>query len=106
MKEISNSLLLILWRDLEKGTQESFNKRFAAYCTTVLQLRRDASISNAAAATFIAHAMFIPGLDVDPLREEITICAGELELPMAADEISHWARLDQLINELNRTNIL
>jgi hypothetical protein len=52
-------------------------------------------------AMAIAHAMFIPHLDDDPLCEEITMIAGELEDERPPDEkTALWQKLEQTIQEL------
>ena len=45
--------------------------------------------------------MFINDLDADPLREEITMMAGELEVPRDPTETAErWLSLEQLLVEL------
>jgi hypothetical protein len=54
------------------------------------------------AARYIAATMFVPDLDRDALREEITMYAGELEVPKrqpAAQD--RWKQIEQLVAELS-----
>lgn len=88
------------WEQL-RDTHNGDKRAFRAYCDLVLKLRTERKIQDEWAAMAIAHAMFIPNLDDDPLCEEITIIAGELEdvLP-AVKKKAKWQKLEATIQEL------
>lgn len=72
---------------------------FYRYVSAVRRLveRRMVDVHDAAQA--IASTMFMPGLDDDPLREEILIVSGDLETGQPHPKHS-WAYLTNLIDEL------
>jgi hypothetical protein len=66
-----------------------------------LGLLNDGKLTRDFAAMAIAHAMFIHGLDKDPLSEEITMIAGELESPNTLKKRQElWRKLRETVNEL------
>jgi len=74
---------------------------FAEYCLTIVDTKNNHKLLLRDAAYSIAGAMMIKELD-EPLFEELTGLAGELELPaehIDGDPEEGWARLVQLIQE-------
>lgn len=74
-------------------------RQFRAYCDLLLTLRAKQKLDDEWVAMAIAHAMFVPHLDDDPLCEEITIRAGELE-DVRPEKAALWSKLEQVIQEL------
>lgn len=72
---------------------------FFRYVSAVRRLVERGMVDVHDAAQAIASTMFMPGLDDDPLREEILIVSGDLETGRPHTKHS-WAYLTELIDEL------
>jgi hypothetical protein len=84
-----------------RDTHHGDPKAFRSYCELILDLREEQKLQDDFVAMAIAHAMFIPDLDKDPLSEEITTIAGELESPASpAKQAQLWAALEKAVEEL------
>jgi len=89
---------------LLKAKPNSLSAQFASFCRSALQAKKTGQLSSQQAAMAIAGCMFIDNLDGDPLREEITMMAGELEVPREPKETTQrWTDLERLIVELENT---
>lgn len=71
---------------------------FGKFVSGVMALADGSAISRAEAARAIAGAMFLRGIDDDPLRAEIVTTAGAFE---ASTAHTNWRHLESLIAELN-----
>ena len=73
---------------------------FADFATAVRDGAQGGTFSETDGARALAAAMFVEGVDDDPLREEITIVAGDLETGQPTDTRHTWHYLSALIDEL------
>jgi hypothetical protein len=74
---------------------------FYEFLRTVEWLADSGKASREQVALVIAGTMFLPGVDTDPLREEITMVAGDLETGQEHPRHT-WAYLLELTDELRR----
>ena len=72
---------------------------FKHWVNAVFDMHESGGVSAQDAARYIAGAMFVPGVDDDPLREEITILAGELEV-QTRPVSKGWQQLRRLVDKL------
>lgn len=87
--------------ELAKSKPSTMDAVFLQFCDSVVELLSRKLISPPHAAIQIASTMFIPGLDSDPLREEITMVAGQLEMPLDKHRAAElWQKLGDLLLEL------
>jgi hypothetical protein len=82
-------------------TENRDPRAYHRYLVQVRSLVEEQQIPVREAAESIAGTMFIPGVDADPLREEITIVAGSLETDQFQPGHT-WSYLVSLINELGK----
>lgn len=86
---------------LVKAKPDSLSAEFGVFCRAALEAKAAGQIPPQQAAMAIAGCMFVDNLDADPLREEITMMAGELEVPQDRTETSErWLGLERLVVEL------
>jgi hypothetical protein len=90
-----------LWSRLRSAQASQLNALYASYCQAVLNELDAEQLTAQHAAIKIAGAMFVPRLDDDPLREVITMVAGELEMPMSSSaSAEHRRELRRYVDEL------
>jgi hypothetical protein len=99
-KQYYRDLVGDAWERLRDGYRGD-PRTFRAYCDALLEVRSKQVLQDEWVAMAIAHAMFVPHLDDDPLCEEITMIAGELEDVRPSEEkAALWRKLEQTIQEL------
>lgn len=77
---------------------------FSEFVEAILSHRAAGFVSSFDAARYVAGSMFVPGIDDDPLRAEIVALAGSLETQDQAEAQHVWERLNDLVEELRRSN--
>lgn len=88
-------------RQLIAAPKQDKPKLFLNYCRKVIKAKRRGDIPLDDAGYQIAETMFIYELD-EPLFDELTGLAGELELPkhiLKKDPEDEWKRLIELVDE-------
>ncbi|TAK89221.1 hypothetical protein EPO04_03960 [Patescibacteria group bacterium] len=91
---------------LQKATREDKPELFIKYCNKVIAAKNEGRMPLRDAAYSISRTMFIEELN-DSLFEEITLLAGELELPpqFVNGEVEvKWQNLVALVGEYNKVH--
>jgi hypothetical protein len=104
--ENSGILIQNLADELELACANGENESvaFSNFLNGIIALVESKQITQQEAAQAITGAVFIPGIDDDPLREEITIVAGDLEGGRVQGKHS-WSYLLKLADELRHASL-
>lgn len=102
MHNEGSSVLRQLLMELQRDWQRGQIRAYQHFLLGAVGLVEAGAVSEQNAARAIASTMFLPGIDRDPLREEITIVAGDLETGNPCSPIHTWKYLRTLVEELAR----